>query len=208
MVSLKNFSASGNIIALLLFGSSLVILDVNCFTLKLFKKVACIKHKRQKNKRLFCATADNFYEVEKNIFYRSKQLTHKKLHHYINKFGIKTIINLRGKNEHRKWWRREKMVADSCGVKMYNIPMSAHRIPEKKHLNFLFYLYKNSQIAPRPILIHCNGGADRTGEAAALWVITQQKKSKKAALRQLSLKYGHIRWKAPLKRRFVKAFSP
>jgi protein tyrosine/serine phosphatase len=85
--------------------------------------------------------------------------------------------------------------------------MSAHRIPEKKDLNFLFNLYKNKKKAPRPILIHCRGGADRTGEAAALWVITQQKKSKKIALKQLSLKYGHIRYKAPLKRRFVKLFT-
>jgi protein tyrosine/serine phosphatase len=40
-------------------------------------------------------------------------------------------------------------------------------------------------------LVHCAGGADRTGEASALWVLEIQKKSKKIAKQQLSLKYGH-----------------
>jgi len=207
VVFLKNFLGKHVVTVFVFTAISTVIFDTNCLTFKFFKKIACIKHKRKKSRHLFCSTQDNFYEVEKNTFYRSKQLTHKKLRYYIKKFGIKTIINLRGENTHRKWWRREKMVTEEFGVKFYNIPMSAYRNPKKRQISFLIDLYKTSKMAPRPILVHCHGGADRTGEAAALWVLTQQKRSKSIALKQLSLKYGYIKWRAPLKRQFIKTFT-
>lgn len=152
-------------------------------------------------KNLFSQPRDNFYEVEKDAFYRSRQLSPAKLAFYIKKFRIKTIINLRGKNEQDTWWQQEKEVTTRMGVSFYNIAMSARRFPYKKDLLFLLNLYKN---APRPILVHCNGGADRTGEASALWVLDQQEKSRKEALRQLTFRYGHVRWQSPKKRQFIK----
>jgi len=156
------------------------------FSIFLFSLVSltvfCKKKQRQ---QLFHCSNDNFHEVEKNILYRSKQLSPKKLRRYLKQFKIKSIINLRGKNEHAKWWKQEQQVAKELNVNFYNIPMSAKRFPHKKDLRFLLYLYDN---ANRPLLIHCRGGADRTGEAAALWILDQQKKHKNEALKQLSLK--------------------
>ena len=43
---------------------------------------------------------DNFHVVEKGKFYRSQQLSPEKLGHYLKKYNIKTLINLRGDNEH------------------------------------------------------------------------------------------------------------
>ncbi|MBU1007722.1 tyrosine-protein phosphatase [Candidatus Dependentiae bacterium] len=150
---------------------------------------------------LFSRPHDKFYEIDKNKLFRSKQLSPRKLASYIKRFNIKTIINLRGENPHEAWWRREQKIVSQLGINFYNIAMSARRLPYKKDLLLLLHLYNH---APRPILIHCNGGADRTGEAAALWMLDQQNKSKKEALKQLTFRYGHVSWRNKKKRQFIK----
>jgi protein tyrosine/serine phosphatase len=46
--------------------------------------------------------------------------------------------------------------------------------------------------APKPVLIHCQGGADRTGLASALYLAAIEKRSESAAKGQMSIIYGHI----------------
>lgn len=153
---------------------------------------------------LLRSAQDNLHEVEKNTFYRSRQLTPKRLLKFIKKLGIKTIINLRGVNKDKSWWVNERDLAKEYKVNFFSIPMSAQRLPHRNDLIKLLYLYK---YAPRPILVHCMSGADRAGEASALWVLDQQKKSKKEALRQLSFKYGHFSFYRPSKHYFIKLWK-
>src|SRR3972149_7480835 len=129
---------------------------------KFFNELSCFN---KKNREEFSQSFDNFYEVEKNSFYRSKQLSEDRLDFYIKKYGIKTLINLRGNNQ-KKWWFKEKKVAEKNGVAFFSIAMSAVRMTKKEHLIELLKIYDT---APRPMLVHCIGGADRTGEASALW---------------------------------------
>lgn len=143
---------------------------------------------------------NNFHVVQPGVLYRSAQLSPQFLEAMIRKHNIKTIINLRGNNEHKRWWQKEKKLAEKLGISLYNIRMTATYLPSKQNLLTLLKIY---QQAPRPILIHCYSGADRTGEAAALWVLDQQKKDKKTALKQLSLRYGHVEWMHPAKRFFI-----
>jgi len=46
--------------------------------------------------------------------------------------------------------------------------------------------------APRPLLMHCQAGADRSGLAAAIWKVVVDNQSKKEADEQLSILYGHL----------------
>ena len=46
--------------------------------------------------------------------------------------------------------------------------------------------------ASKPILIHCNGGADRTGHISALYLYTVEGKTADVASRELTAFYGHI----------------
>lgn len=139
---------------------------------------------------------DNFHTVEKNKLYRSGQLSSKRLKHYIAKYGIKTVINLRGKHPELAWWQNEHNITRQCGAVLHNVSMNSRYLPSKKKLITLVNLYKE---APKPILIHCLSGADRTGEAAALWVLQQQKLGKRQALKQLSLRYGYFKRRKPAK---------
>ena len=78
--------------------------------------------------------------------------------------------------------------------------MRARKLPKKEQIIQLLNIYDK---APKPILIHCQWGANRTGEAAALWKIYKQGESKEKALDQLSLKYGHIKSKNSAKDFFI-----
>lgn len=146
---------------------------------------------------------DNFHCVEQNQLYRSAQLSPQQLETYIKRYNIKTVVNLRGRNENQRWWQKEKNFLQKNNFYFYNIPMSSVELPSQRSVLKLLLVYEH---APKPILIHCLSGADRTGEAAALWVLHKQNKSPQEALRQLRLKYRHLRNKKPLKRLFIKSW--
>lgn len=95
-----------------------------------------------------------------------------------------------------RWWQKENQVTKECGIKFYNIPMRAQALSKKENIYKLLRVYKE---APRPILMHCKSGSDRTGEAAALWKLEEEKASKKNAFKQLSMRYGYFRHRRPAK---------
>lgn len=48
--------------------------------------------------------------------------------------------------------------------------------------------------SPRPVLIHCEAGADRSGVASALYKLLVAKRPVQEASEQLSFRYGHFPW--------------
>ena len=142
---------------------------------------------------------DNFHTVEEEKFYRCKQLSAERFEHYINKFGIKTIVNLRGESD-SGWWHDEKTIAHKHGVQHFDLPLSPFNPPSIEEILALLYIYETT---PRPILIHCLQGADRTGLAAAMWVLDQQEKSNDEAEKQFSLFYRHAELAFPQMHKFV-----
>lgn len=143
----------------------------------------------------------NFHEVDPGNFYRSAQLYPWEIEEYVAEHGIKTVINLRGARPGSNWYDRETAVLEKLGAQQIDISMSASRIPHRADLLRLLEAYEN---APRPILIHCRVGADRTGEAAALYQMLYMGKTKEEALKMLSFKYGHMEFVFPAKRYFIK----
>lgn len=141
----------------------------------------------------------NAYEVHEGNLYRSAQLSKRQFKRYIKKWKIKTIINLRGQSE-KKWYRKELEAAKEMGVEHFDIKMSAKRLPHREDLLRLIELYET---APRPILIHCQGGADRTGEASAMYKLDFMDASKKEAMKMQTIKYFHLKKRYPAKRYFI-----
>ncbi len=66
----------------------------------------------------------NFHTVVPDQFYRSSQLSPTALEGYVQRYGVKTIINLRGAEPNKKWYRDEKQVADASGTTSAAIPPS------------------------------------------------------------------------------------
>lgn len=67
--------------------------------------------------------------------------------------------------------------------------MSASRELDMNQVNQLVAIMRD---APKPILIHCKSGADRTGLATALYLSRVARLSEKEAESQLSIRYGHV----------------
>jgi len=111
---------------------------------------------------------NNIHEVNSHEFYRSAQLSPSRLKRLIRTDHIRAIINLRGANPQADWYRDELSVSRAVGVQHYDIRLSARHLPTVKQLRRLIELYRT---APKPILIHCQGGADRTGFAASMWLL-------------------------------------
>jgi hypothetical protein len=81
---------------------------------------------------------------------------------------FKSLINLRGENADFSWWTTEKRVASALGIRHFDVKLSSRNIPSRSGLAALFDALA---AAERPLLLKCSGGQDRTGLAAALYVL-------------------------------------
>ncbi|MCX7120907.1 MAG: tyrosine-protein phosphatase [Gammaproteobacteria bacterium] len=114
----------------------------------------------------------NVHTVIPGKIYRSAQLDHSGLTYYTNKFHLKTIIDLRGRWPKNHWYEIESGFAKANHLHYFPIQFSAYVLPPK---NKLQELVRVLQTAPKPLIFHCEGGADRTGMAAAISVILFEK---------------------------------
>ncbi len=133
----------------------------------------------------------NIHVVEPGVFYRSAQLNGEQLSEILNTYHIRSVINLRGANESAAWYENELMVTAKHNAKHFDVRMGATSEPGPKLIAKLLNVLKT---APRPVLVHCYSGADRSGFAAALFERFFEHKSAQAAARQLSFWYGHFPW--------------
>lgn len=115
---------------------------------------------------MYLQWSGNFHVVEPGLVYRSNTLGSQQLETVIATYGIKTIVNLRGRSPKEQWCREEVRRAQLSGVTLVDIPMSDSVEPDGGTLDTLLTALKS---ANRPILIHCKAGADRTGLASALF---------------------------------------
>jgi protein tyrosine phosphatase (PTP) superfamily phosphohydrolase (DUF442 family) len=103
--------------------------------------------------------------------------------------GVKTVINLRGGKDHGAW----PLCRDACqryGLDYVDMTLRSREAPDKKTLMELLALFESVKT---PAVMHCKSGADRTGLAAALYLLSQPDMDLKKARRHLSLRYGHLR---------------
>jgi protein tyrosine/serine phosphatase len=137
----------------------------------------------------YILTTGNFHPITPGEAYRSAQLDRDELVYYIKKFNIRSIVNLRGENRNRPWYIEEAGVSAEFNVAHYDISLSASGEPSDEDVKRLMEIFK---FAPRPVLIHCQAGADRSGLVAAMWKVVVDKEPKSEAKKELSLFYGHI----------------
>ncbi|HKD48761.1 MAG TPA: dual specificity protein phosphatase family protein [Rhizomicrobium sp.] len=131
----------------------------------------------------------NFHTVVPGQLYRSGQPSAAEIANYNKEFGIKTIINLRGSDRGSGWYDAEVAEANRLGMAHLDFPMSARRELTAPEVNRLIALMR---AARKPILIHCQAGSDRTGLAAALYLVAIANTSERVAEEQLSIRFGHV----------------
>ena len=130
----------------------------------------------------------NFHEVLPAELYRSAQPSAADVASYARQYGIKSIVNLRGESS-EDWYLREVEAASRGGIAHFDFRLSASKRVSPRQARQLIALL---QTAPKPILIHCQAGADRTGLASMLYLQQIAGIDEEIAERQLSVRYGHI----------------
>ncbi len=131
----------------------------------------------------------NFHTVIAGELYRSAQPTAAQIKDYAQTYGIRTIVNLRGASKDATWYTDETSTAQRLGIRHIDFRMVASRGLTAEQADQLVALLKD---APKPILIHCQGGADRTGLASVIYSQQIAGLPVDKAERQLSLFFGHI----------------
>ncbi len=130
----------------------------------------------------------NFHQVDKN-FYRSAQLFPFNMPYHLEKCGIKSIINLRGPSRDA-WYRQETRWAKAHHVAHVDFGFGDREMLSVRTMQKLIDIIRN---APKPVLVHCKAGADRTSLATALYLYAI-KHDEAAADKAFSIVDGHFPW--------------
>lgn len=131
----------------------------------------------------------NVHTVVTDEVYRAGQPRPGLLDRMERQHGIRTVLNLRGANPGSPWYDNEVADSQRLGIQHINFRMSAKEELTPQEVRELIAIMRD---APKPLLIHCAGGSDRTGLASAFYVAAVAMGSEAQAERQLSLRYGHI----------------
>lgn len=138
---------------------------------------------------LYLLATDNFHAVVAGQVYRSGQMNGKTLTRVIHERGIQSVVNLRGGGGQDDWYREETNTTHQLGVSHYDFALSAGREVSDAEIEDIMATLRQAQ---KPVLIHCNGGADRTALISAIYLYTTQGETAAEASRALNPFYGHI----------------
>ena len=146
----------------------------------------------------------NVHVVQAGRVYRSAQLTGvgiqsetarlsgHGLADVLEKYRIRTVINLRGKSDDANWYSAETAICRSHNAAHIDIPFSAVRMPPPDSLRELLAAFDR---APYPVIFHCQAGADRTGLVAAIYAhLYEGQPLDEAERTQLTWEHGHFSW--------------
>jgi undecaprenyl-diphosphatase len=131
----------------------------------------------------------NFDTVLPGKVYRSGQLDEKQWKHYLQKYAIKSLLNLRGEHRAASWYQEEVRAANMLRVTHYDMKISANREVDNGTLDTILAIM---QQAPKPLLVHCQAGSDRSGLITGVYLFKIEGQPAETASGQLSLLYGHF----------------
>ncbi|MEJ2648726.1 MAG: tyrosine-protein phosphatase [Sedimentisphaerales bacterium] len=105
----------------------------------------------------------NMLEVVPGKVYRSGQPSEADLGKWADKYGFKTVINLRAKE--LKVIKKEELATEHLGMKLVPVYLSGSRLVSPEELSNLIEVLETAEI---PVLIHCESGVDRAGFVSAV----------------------------------------
>jgi Tyrosine phosphatase family len=128
---------------------------------------------------------ENLHEVVPGDLYRSGQPRPEQLSGWIEELKLQAVLRLK---EDGATAEPEREVLDERGVELLSVRLSGQRPPTRAELLSLLDALEG---APRPLLVHCDAGADRTGLATALALLLEGR-SPSEARNQFGVRYRHF----------------
>ena len=109
----------------------------------------------------------NFHWVVPGEAARSSQAYWGGLDAFLRTNGLKAVINLRGRHPGFPWWDYETAACARIGVAHFDAMLDSRRLPLREMLVALLDAF---EAAPKPFVVKCSGGQDRTSLASALYI--------------------------------------
>ena len=134
---------------------------------------------------LFCG---NLHTVISNEVYRSAQPSPGALERRIRELSLRSVINLRTSEKGASWFKTEHAVTEARGVDFHLIRFGGDFMPPRATLRQLVHLLDTAR---RPLLLHCEGGIERSGIASAVAVLLAGGNVAEAR-KQFGLVYGFV----------------
>lgn len=127
----------------------------------------------------FIPGVENCYRVSKDV-YRSGQ-PDKTGFHLLQRLGVKSVLSLRE-------YHRDHIKASGTSLHLMSYPVAAGSVTLDDLENILHMM----RHAPKPILVHCWHGSDRTGIVVAAYRIVEQNVSVEEAEKEfVDERFGH-----------------
>jgi protein tyrosine/serine phosphatase len=130
----------------------------------------------------------NFATVAEGRLYRANHPTPAWLAYAARRYGLRTVINLRGARACGSDALTREAAA-RLGLRHIYAPFESRGAPHRDRILNLAAIFAEMR---EPALIHCKSGADRAGLAAGLFILIHGGTSAQA-LAQLSLRFLHFR---------------
>lgn len=144
----------------------------------------------------------HFHTVREGTLYRSGQPRGVGLE-WLRVRGIRTLINLRDPD--KDGVAEEKAFAEENGLRFYQFPIgSSHEATQDAVKRFLAIVDDKS---PRPILVHCSRGKDRSNVLSAIFRIEYDRWSNELALEEL-YRLGLTMDSLPAAQNFIRNYRP
>jgi protein tyrosine/serine phosphatase len=143
------------------------------------------------------AELPNFHQVNSQL-YRGAQPRAGGLQK-LKAIGIKTIVNLRGKDEHTG---AEDEEARSLGLRYYNISLPEFSSPRDADVQRVLNIINAPE--NQPVFIHCRHGEDRTGTIIACYRISHDGWTAAAAKKEAERR--GMSWTQVAMKRYIDTF--
>lgn len=131
----------------------------------------------------------NFHAVVPGEIYRSRQPKPGDLTRWTEQVGLQSVLCLRGDEYPQA--ERERAEAAELGLDYRTVRSSAHRqLSRYEAIDFI----EQIEQMPKPLLIHCRAGADRTGTASVIAAMAFGGQDYAAAIEQMHWQYLHVGW--------------
>ena len=137
----------------------------------------------------YLQVSGNFHQVVADEVYRSVQVSKDDIAAYRSGYGIQSILNLRGAAPGEAWYDEELAASAALGLTHADFAMNASQELSAADAARLIALMRN---LPKPLLVHCRHGSDRTGLAMSLYLAAISGADEETAEGQLSLWFGHF----------------
>lgn len=131
---------------------------------------------------------DNYHPVIAGELYRSGRMTLRQLAAHTASDRLAAVINLCPETD-APWHVREAAWCRRHGLVHVDVPLAGDAAPSLADMQTLAAAMER---IPKPVVIHCTHGADRTGLAVALYLLTVRHRTPAESARALSLRFGHL----------------